>query len=112
AAPKGMTYFQVFTGPNTLFDGQNPTYLGKIPDGTSNTVLVVEAAQPVHWAAPTGDLPYSAQVSPLKLVGQHTGPGTLAATADGVVHFWPAGVMESAWRAVITANGGEKVNLP
>src|SRR5204863_367269 len=86
--------------------GHRPEDPGRVPEGPRGR------AEDSAGAAPTGDLPYSAQVSPLKLVGQHTGPGTLAATADGMVHFWPAGVMESVWRAAITANGGEKVNLP
>src|SRR5437868_1562092 len=60
------TYYQVFTGPDTPFNPKAargaPITLGaripaSIPDGTSNTVLVVEAGEPVPWTKPQ-DLPY------------------------------------------------------
>ena len=44
-AKEGETFYQVFTGENTLFDpkGPAPRFPASITDGTSNTGLVFEA---------------------------------------------------------------------
>jgi hypothetical protein len=50
------TFFQYFTGPNTLWpDNQGKLKLMQIPDGTSNTFLIGEAAAGVIWTKP-GDM--------------------------------------------------------
>jgi hypothetical protein len=49
----GETFYQVFSGEGALFGPkQTPKYPTSIPDGTSNTVLVVEAGSPVIWSKP------------------------------------------------------------
>jgi hypothetical protein len=106
---EGMTFFQVFTGMNTPFPDRFPTrFPASFTDGTSNTILVIEAAEPVHWAAPK-DLPYSARVSPKKQIGKHFGKGTLVTMCDGSVRMIPATVTEEDLRAAITPNGGEVI---
>jgi hypothetical protein len=105
-APEGHTFFQLFTGRETLFDPQPRFAIGSIPDGLSNTILVAESAESVHWAAP-GDIPYSGKVSPVKQVGNHYGTGTLVVFADGDVRTIPATVTERDLRAAITPSGGE-----
>jgi len=51
-ADKGMTFYQVFTGKHGLFaPGARPS-VATIPDGSSNTFLVAEAAKPVVWTKP------------------------------------------------------------
>ncbi len=51
------TYYQGFAGPGTIFEpGQKLTF-AQIPDGTSNTIAVVEAGPSVEWTKPA-DLPY------------------------------------------------------
>jgi RNA polymerase sigma factor (sigma-70 family) len=48
----GLTHYQVFTGPDTPFDGPKKiTFLG-ITDGASNTLLAIEAKEPVIWTRP------------------------------------------------------------
>jgi len=100
----------VFTGPNTAFDGQPKRFPGAFTDGTSNTILIVEAAQPVHWAAPGNDIMYSVQVSPLKQIGQRSRAGSHAAMADGSVRMLPPTITEKTLRALITPAGGEPVD--
>jgi hypothetical protein len=51
--PTVDTHFQYFTGPNTLWPtNKKCTFVLDIPDGTSNTFLFAEAANPVPWAKP------------------------------------------------------------
>ena len=51
--PATDTHYQVFMGPNTLYAEDRPKYkISNIPDGTSNTFLVAEAANPVPWTKP------------------------------------------------------------
>lgn len=49
----GHTFYQTFTGKDTLFDDKGALFkIGTIPDGTSNTALVVEAGEAVIWSKP------------------------------------------------------------
>jgi len=107
-AGENKTFLQVFTGKNTPFDGPRGPGVGNFPDGFSNTLLVVEAAEAVHWAAP-GDIAYSPRVSPLRQVGRHYGKGTLAVRADGSVVTIAATATESDFRAAVTPAGGEVI---
>jgi hypothetical protein len=51
-ADRGTTFYQVFTGKHGLFaPGARPS-VATIPDGSSNTFLVAEAAKPVIWTKP------------------------------------------------------------
>ncbi len=53
----GLTPYQVFVGKDALFDGgRKPRLPADIPDGTSNTMLVVEGADAVPWTKPA-DIP-------------------------------------------------------
>jgi hypothetical protein len=59
-----MTPYQLFTGPNTLYPNGQPKFpLMAIPDGTSNTILVVHSNRMRSWTEP-GDLAYQPNVSP------------------------------------------------
>lgn len=56
AAGVTTTRYEVGTGPNLIFDGSTGVTLNSITDGTSNTLLVGEAAAGVPWTKPQ-DLP-------------------------------------------------------
>jgi hypothetical protein len=51
-AEPNTTYFQVFVGPGTAFEGKDGISIRDFPDGTSGTVLVVIAPEPVLWTKP------------------------------------------------------------
>jgi hypothetical protein len=74
-------------------------------DGTSNTLLVVEAETAVPWTKPE-DIPYAATGKLPRLGGpfKHV---FHAAFADGAVYALSKGVDEAALRAFITRAGGE-----
>lgn len=56
--PPGMTQYKAFVGPGTAFERGKPlTIPGSFPDGTSNTIMIVEAGDPIPWAKPD-DIPY------------------------------------------------------
>jgi len=65
------THYRVFTGKDALFDakGKNPFKIGNVPDGTSNTIAVVEAGEAVPWTKPD-ELEYDAKKALPKLGGQ------------------------------------------
>jgi hypothetical protein len=102
------TYYQVFVGPDTAFQAKNrgPLLPASFPDGTSNTLLIAEAAEAVPWSAPR-DLEYSAK-KPVPKLGGPFPDGFHAALADGSAHFFKKGQLsEQTLRAAITPAGGE-----
>ncbi|MDB5307289.1 MAG: hypothetical protein JWO38_1491 [Gemmataceae bacterium] len=117
ATSNGLTYYRSFTGPDTVFPppqrgpaGQPATGLKivAIPDGTSNTALVVEAGEPVEWTKPD-ELVYTAG-APLPKVGGIFGDGYHVVLADGSTNWLTTGTPAEMLKAIITAKGGETVN--
>jgi Protein of unknown function (DUF1559)/Domain of unknown function (DUF4190) len=102
---QSSTFYQVFTGPTTAFESPQGERLQDFTDGTSNTFLIVEAAQAVPWTKPA-DLAYDPNQPLPELGGQHAG-GFNAVKADGAVRFIGAGTPEQVLRGLITRNGGE-----
>ncbi len=83
---KGYTVYQVFSGPGALFNGGKTRYsIGNIPDGTSNTILAVEASNAVPWTKPA-DVAYDAG-KPIPDFGKAYGGRPLVALADGSVRM-------------------------
>src|SRR5262249_6813506 len=115
-APIGYTFFRAFTGAETAFPPAPAPKKGKprlgglkladIKDGTSNTLLVVEASEAVPWTKPE-ELPYDPK-RPLPRLG--TRPGSfLALFCDGSVRYLRTTLPERTLRALITASGGKEV---
>ncbi len=102
--PKGSTFYQVFAGPGAIFEGKRGTRLTDVSDGTSNTLLVVEAAKAVPWSKPE-DLPYAAG-SPVPQVGGRDGSFN-AGFADGSVRRFTKRPKDVVFHALITRAGGE-----
>src|SRR5207249_937606 len=90
-----------------LFGARGPDELD-FPDGTSNTLLVVEARDAVPWARPD-ELEYNPK-GPLPQLGHPSRGGDFnAAMADGSVRSVSGSLPEATLRALITANGGEVI---
>jgi prepilin-type processing-associated H-X9-DG protein len=123
-APPGMTYYQVFVGPGTLFEdpskakpepdlpkpGQGWRFNKHIPDGMANTIMVVLGKDPVPWTKPD-DLIFDPN-GPLPALSDHWRGGFNVLYADGSVKLVPKSTPEQTLRALITRNGGEVVNPP
>jgi hypothetical protein len=114
------TYYRVFTGPDTPF---NPkvirgfgvaTTSGRIPatftDGTSYSILVVEAGEAVPWTKPD-ELVYDAKAKKLPKLGGLFPEGFHVGMADGSVRFISRKIDARVLRALITPAGGEKIDL-
>jgi hypothetical protein len=66
-APVGSTYYQVFVGKGAAFEAHKQMDIpASFPDGTSDTILVVEAGKPVPWTKPEDiDYPEDRPLPPL-----------------------------------------------
>lgn len=69
AKNKGETFCQGFDGPGAAFmAGARPQLLASFPDGTSNTIGLVEAGEPVVWTKPA-DIAFDPEKELAKLGG-------------------------------------------
>ncbi|HTU88876.1 MAG TPA: sigma-70 family RNA polymerase sigma factor [Gemmataceae bacterium] len=89
--------------------GEATRFPASIPDGTSNTILIVEAGNPVPWTKPE-DLHY-ADDEPLPELGGLFPSVFHAAFADGSVHTLTKNYNKKHLRYAITANDGVPLDL-
>lgn len=116
-----VTNYQVFVGPGSMFEAPGHN-IQDARDGTSSTLMVVDAAEEVPWTKPV-DLPYAPD-KPIPALGGHftrvrtllwweydRQPGFLALFVDGSVIFLKNEIDEPTMRGLITRAGGEHVDL-
>ena len=92
-------------------DEKNPGIRIKdVTDGTSNTILAVNAAddRAVLWTKPDDWLPDAAD--PRKGVAGSFPGGFQVLFADGSVRFLESNISMATLRAYLTRNGGEKIS--
>jgi uncharacterized protein (TIGR03067 family)/prepilin-type processing-associated H-X9-DG protein len=104
---EGLTHYQVFTGKDSVFDGPKKA---KMPvdfkDGTSNTILVVEAKGSVIWTKPD-DLVLPNKGDKMPELGGMFSAGMNLLFCDGSVQFVRRDIDAVTLRAIITPSGGE-----
>jgi hypothetical protein len=112
----GYTFYRGFTGPNTWLPPQQPTQPGQalrgvritdMTDGTSNTIMVAEAYDPVIWTKPD-ELQFVPNSLP-KLGGVFSN-GFMALMADGSVKFFRGTISPKTLANLIQINDGNIVN--
>jgi prepilin-type processing-associated H-X9-DG protein len=102
----GMTYYQVFVGPGAAFEAKMPMNLGRnFTDGTSGTILVIEAGEPVPWTKPD-DLAFDINKPLPKIGGMFDGTANVL-MADGAVRVIPKGYPEKNLKMAITCAAGD-----
>jgi hypothetical protein len=108
--PPNHTICHVFIGKGAAFDGQDGLKLDcDFPDGTSNTLLFVEAGNPVPWTKPE-EIPFD-PAGPIPELRGFFKDGFRACCADGSRTFVRFDSPEAALRAAITRNGGDEFSL-
>lgn len=123
ADPEGRRYtaYVMVTGPGTIAPGGKGLSFREITDGTSNTLLLVEAAGlNVVWTEPRDfdvatqplgvNLPGNAPGRSPGLLSSYHADGAIAVFADGSVSFIHDDVDPQVLRAISTATGGEDVD--
>ena len=101
-----LTYFQGFVGPGTMFESGKEFRLADIPDGLGETILIVEAFEPVAWTKPGG-----IRFDPAKRLPELGGLGFKdvfhIATVDGSVKAVKRSAERQRLKKMITRNGSE-----
>lgn len=101
----GMTHYQVFVGGGGGFRPlTRGTRLTDVTDGTSNSIMIATAADPVVWTRPA-DINF-AYDKPLPKLGLKGKPANVA-MFDGSVCTLPANVSANRLRKMITIAAGE-----
>lgn len=109
------TRFVAVVGPETAWPGSQARTLGEFPDGTENTILLVEVLDSgIHWMEPRdltlAELAHGVNVSASKGISSPHRDGANVAFADGRYRFLSKTLSWSTLRALLTADGKEKVN--
>jgi hypothetical protein len=111
-AAEGRTTVVVPSGPGTGFAGKVGLKIAQIQDGTSNTILAVEADadHAVVWTKPD-DLRIDPK-HPVSGLRRWDARVFVALFMDGSVRTLPAAMDAKSLAALFTPDGGEVVNLP
>ncbi len=112
-AAEGKTTYLLPVGKGAAFESATTKlrYPASITDGTSNTILLVDAAddQAVTWTKPD-DLKYDAK-NPLKGLAVRNDKEFVAGLADGAVHAISKSTSADNLRAVFTPAAGDVPNF-
>jgi Protein of unknown function (DUF1559) len=103
------TYYQAVAGPGAVFDPGREVKLLDIADGTSQTLLLVEAGPPVPWTKPA-DIPFDPDGKPPVLEGPYT-DAVHVAVADGSTFRMKLKPDADTLTGFITRSGGELTDL-
>ena len=105
----GKTTYLAPVGKATIFDGSDGVKIKDVTDGTSNTILVVDASDSlaVTWTKPD-DWEVDPDMHKAALFGHHF-RGTNFTFADGGIRFLKSTIKDATLRILLTRAGGEVV---
>lgn len=101
----GTTHYLTVRGEKTAFPGAKAVSIEEISNGTSNTIMVVEAAKAVPWTKPD-DLPFDEKNPKAGLTGLRPG-GFIASFCDGHNQFIRDSIRPETLKALFTRDGEE-----
>jgi hypothetical protein len=104
-AKPGETFYRGFMGPGTVFEAAARYGLAQIPDGTSNTIGVVEAGEPCVWTKPD-DIDFDPKKELPKLGKMFDGDFHIAMMDGSVVKVNGAKFKADAFKGMILRNSG------
>ncbi|MCA9056129.1 MAG: DUF1559 domain-containing protein, partial [Planctomycetaceae bacterium] len=109
--PEGKTSIHVFTGEGAPFQEEQGIRFRDVRDGTSNTILLVEAGPSTAeiWTKP-GGLPFNAD-DPLSVLGD-IGDAFSVLMMDASSRRLPADIDPETLKRLIQPNDGEPVQIP
>ena len=107
AGEAGQTHVKVFYGKGAAFEPTRSLNLNRVPDGTSNTIMVAEAGPAVPWTKPE-DIPFD-PANPLPDLSGPDGSATfLVVMGDASVRVVDRKqVSDKTLKAAVTPAGGE-----
>ena len=110
--PPGKTCVVLPIGAETAWPDGRGRVIREFTDGTSNTILIVEAddEHAVVWTQPA-DLAYD-PANPAAGLGGHFGKGFVTGSADSAVHYLPLDANAETLRQLFTPAGREPVRWP
>jgi hypothetical protein len=104
-AKAGHTHYRSFVGPKGVWDFNRPTTVATIADGSSNTVVFVQAAEPTIWTKPD-ELPADGKL-PIKPRLLFRDGRTVVGLGDGSAKFVLDTVGEDVWKLLIDPADGQ-----
>jgi len=110
AAGPGLTTYLAVCGEGFAFDGEKGRSIAELKDGTSNTILVVDANDDhaVTWTKPD-DWQYDEE-EPMAGLGETHPQGFEAGFADGSVRQLSKRISPKVFHAMLTVAGGEVID--
>ena len=108
AADSTNTAYFALVGPDTIFGAEEPISFAQVTDGTSNTIMYIEAKRAVPWTKPE-DIPYDPDAE-IPALGGYFPEGFNATFADGSVRFIAKDFDPELLRRMIQMSDGKPVN--
>lgn len=107
---KGMTFYRGFAGSDGFQAAGRTLNQGRVIDGLSDTVLAIEASDPVGWTVPGSDLEYAAE-KPLPSFGGLFDGNFHVVFSDGSTYWSKKGSLNvDEFRKAITCCGQERLD--
>jgi hypothetical protein len=109
-AGPGMTHYLTVRGKDTIFSGKDGARMADVRDGTSQTIMIVEASErTVIWTKPD-DFEYDPDDPIRGLVGSLRRGGFNALFADCHIQFISGNIDKDTLLGLFTKGGGEVID--